>query len=448
VVKAMKHSILFVLAAPLLAQAPLSLREAVEVALRENRSIAETEAAVAASSSRIAQARGGLFPKVNYSESYTRGNNPVYVFGSLLTQHQFGVENFNVGILNRPDALNNFQSQLTVDQVIYDAGQTGAGIRSATAGREMSAEERRRAGMRVIAGVARAYYATVLAAESVSAAEHALGSAEADLKRAQHVRAAGMSTDIDVLSIRVHLAAANEQRIQRRADLEVAKAALNDAMGLPLDTAHSLTTALRPMDLPDLALEALEHQASESRPEARQTHLAAELAKTQSDAARGALRPQVSLHAAFEADRQRFVDRGGANWLVSVGLRWNLFNGLADKARVEESRYGVDRAHAKEQWVDSAVRLEVRRAWAGLQAAQQRIEVAGAAVSEAEESLRITQNRYESGMSNVTDLLRNETAALQSRTRYLEAVHDQRVAATMLELAAGGLTAASEVLNK
>jgi outer membrane protein TolC len=287
----------------------------------------------------------------------------------------------------------------------------------------------------------------VLAAESLSTAEHALGSAEADLKRAEAVRAAGMSTDVDVLSIRVHLAAVNEQRIQRRADLEVARAALNDALSMPLDTPHTLSTPLRPLDLPDQALEALEHQASESRPEARQTRLAAELAKAQSDSARSALRPQVTFHGGFEADRQRFVDRGGANWLASIGFRWNLFNGLADKARVEESRYSVERAQATGQRVDSAVRLEVRRAWAGLRAAQQRIEVARAAVAEAEESLRITQNRYESGMGNVTDLLRNETAALESRTRFLAAVHDQRVAATMLEWATGGLTAASEVLN-
>ena len=68
-------------------------------------------------------------------------------------------------------------------------------------------------------------------------------------------------------------------------------------------------------------------------------------------------------------------------------------------------------------------------------------------MAEAEESLRITQNRYEAGMSNVTDLLRTETALLESRTRYLAAVHDQRVAATMLELAGGRLSADSEVLN-
>jgi outer membrane protein TolC len=69
------------------------------------------------------------------------------------------------------------------------------------------------------------------------------------------VLAAGMSTDVDVLSIRVHLAAVNEQRIRRSADLEVARAALNDAMGLALDTPHALTTALTPADLPELVLD-------------------------------------------------------------------------------------------------------------------------------------------------------------------------------------------------
>jgi outer membrane protein TolC len=97
--------------------------------------------------------------------------------------------------------------------------------------------------------------------------------------------------------------------------------------------------------------------------------------------------------------------------------------------------------------VDSALRLQVRRSYADLRGAEQRIEVARAAVAEAEESLRITQNRYEAGMSNVTDLLRNETAALESHTRYLAAVHDQRVAAVMVEFAAGRLAADSEVLN-
>ena len=443
----MRFLFLFALAVPILAQDALSLRDAVRVALRENKAIAAGNAGLRASDSRVEQARAGMRPKVNYSESFTRSNNPVFVFGSLLTQHQFGPENFDIGSLNRPDSLNNFQSQVTVDQVLYDAGQTRNAVKSADLSRQMTREEQRRTEMQVISGVVRAYYGAVLASESLKTAQQALRSAEADLRRAESVRAAGMSTDVDVLSIRVHVAAVTEQRIERAAELEVAKSALNDALGLPLDATHTLTTPLQTMDLPDLELAALEKGATASRPETQQTRLAAQLAKTQADSTRSALLPQVTVHGGFEADRQRFIDKGGANWLASIGLRWNLFNGLADKAHIEESRYWIERAHADEQRTDSAVRLEVRRAWAGLRAAQERIEVAKAAVAESEESLRITQNRYEAGMSNVTDLLRNETAVLQSRTRYLAAVHDQRIAATMLELAAGRLTADSEVLN-
>jgi len=336
---------------------------------------------------------------------------------------------------------------LSADQVLYDAGQASRALKSAGLCREMSAEEQRRAQMQVIAGAVRAYYSAVLAADSLKTAEQALRSAEADLGRAESVRAAGMSTEVDVLSIRVHLAAVTEQRIQRAADLDVARSALNDAVGLPLDARHTLTTGLSPLDLPDLELAALERDAPSERPETRASHLETSLARNQAESARSAMLPQVGFHAAFEADRQQFINKGGANWLASIGLRWNLFNGGADKARIEEAKQSVERAHAEEQRVDSAVRLEVRRAWASLRAATQRIEVAKAAVDEAEESLRITRNRCGAGMSNVTDLLRNETAVLESRTRYLAAVHDQRVAAAMLELAAGKLAPDSEVLN-
>lgn len=443
----MRFLVGFLAVAPLCAQAPLSLRDAVRLAMRENKTVAAAASGASATESRVAQARAGALPKLNYSESFTRGDNPVFVFSSLLTQHQFGPDNFNVGPLNRPDPLNNFQSQLSLDQVLYDAGRTRTAVASARLSGQIAMEDRRLVEMQAIAGVVRAYYGVLLASQSLTTAEQALRSAEADLKRADSVRAAGMSTDVDVLSIRVHLAGVMEQRIQRAADLDVAKAQLNDALGLPLETGHFLTTAMTPLDLPDLNLASLEREAAATRPESAQTHLAATLANTQKDAARSALLPEVTLHAAWEVDRQGFITKGGANWMATVGMRWNLFNGLSDKARMAESDQWLRRARSEEQRVDSAVRLEVQRAWADLQAAQKRIEVAKAAMAEADESLRITQNRYEAGMANVTDLLRNETAVLESRNRYLAAVHDQRIAATMLDLSAGRLSPDSEVLN-
>ena len=430
------------------AQDPMSLIDAVHRALDRNKSVEASVAAQKVAESRIAEARAGALPKVNYSESWARSDNPVFVFSSLLTQHQFGEQNFQVGPLNRPDFIDNFQSQVSADQTLYDAGQTKHAVRSAELTKDLTREEGRRTQMEVIASVIRSYCDTLLGAEQLNATSQAMRSAQADLERAQAVRSAGMSTDVDVLSIRVHLASVREQQIRRAADLDVARAALNDALGLPLDTAHTLSTALTPLKLPEGLLADYEKNALSERPEARQVKLATSLAENRAATARSSLLPQVGFHAAFEADRQRFYDRGGANWLVSIGLRWNLFNGFSDKARIQESKFALRQSEAEQEHAGSAIRLQVRRAYADLRAARQRIEVAKASVAEAEESLRITQNRYESGMSNVTDILRTETAVLEARTRHLTAMHDQRIAAAMLELAAGTLTVDSDVLDE
>lgn len=428
-------------------QSPLSLKEAARLAVSQNHSVEASKAARQAAESKITEAHAGFLPKVDYSESLTRTDNPVFVFSSLLTQHQFEGQNFQLGPLNRPNFLNNFQSLLTADQPLYDAGKTKHAVRSAQLTRDLTAEDGRRSQMEVIAGVVQSYSDSLLIASQLEATTQALRSAEADLDRAQARRAAGMATDADVLSIKVHLAAVTEQRIRNEADLSVARAALNDSLGLPLDTVHTLTTILTPLSLPEITLTEYEASGLSERPEARQSKLNMSLARNQEDTAHGNLLPEVRVHGAFEADRQRFYDRGGANWLGSIELRWNLFNGFGDKARIDEARSELHRNVAEEEHLSSAIRLQVRRAYADLRAAQQRIEVAQAAVAEAEESLRITRNRYESGMSTVTDLLRTETAVLESRSRQLAAIHDQRLAAAALEMAAGTLSVNSEVLN-
>ena len=303
--------------------------------------------------------------------------------------------------------------------------------------------------MEVIAGVIRAYYDALLGAEQLNATNQAMRSAEADLERAEAVRSAGMSTDADVLSIRVHLAGVREQQIRSAADLDVARAALNDALGLPLDTAHTLSTALTPLKLPDgtaggLRKERPPREAGGSPGEARHQ-------SGRNPGGHGAQQPSAAGRRS-----RRFRGRPAAllrprrRQLAGLDRRCvgTCSTASATRRASRKARFALRRSEAEQERAGSAIRLQVRRAYADLRAADQRIEVAQASVAEAEESLRITQNRYEAGMSNVTDLLRTETAVLEARTRHLAAIHDQRIAAAMLELAAGTLTVDSEVLNE
>ncbi len=430
---------------PLAGQQPLTLAEAVQAALKNHPSLEAAAARTRAAEARIQQSRSGYMPKLTWQESFQSGTNPVYVFGSLLTQRQFTSANFGLQSLNRPDPLNNFQSLMTAEQLVYDFGMRKGQVEAAQFGKRMSEEDRRRAELALIAGAARAYHSVTLARESLQVAEEAVKSAEADLVRAEALRNAGLATEADVLAVRVHLAAMREQQITRASQAAVAQAALNEVMGIPLDTAHTLSTNLTAA-APPLSTN-LEARAVTMRPEVLQARLAQQMAGAQAAAARSQLWPQFFLRGSFEVDRQQFANRGGGNWMFAGGMRWTLFEGRRAQENEAEARHMAEAARASERQASQGVQLEVRMAKSDFDAATERMQVGEASVAQAEESLRIIRNRYTNGLANITELLRAQTALLEARMRRLGAIYDQRLAAIRIELAAGVLNGDSDVLK-
>jgi len=102
---------------------------------------AEREAA-----ERVTQARAGYWPRVDFAESWQRGNQPVFVFSSLLSQRQFTAENFQIDRLNNPDPVNNWKSAFLVQQLVFDGGGTRAGVRSAALGKDVASAARQQVG--------------------------------------------------------------------------------------------------------------------------------------------------------------------------------------------------------------------------------------------------------------------------------------------------------------
>ena len=137
-----KLTFIFALAVLARGQNAMSLKEAVRQSMARSKVIEASGASRDAASARVTEAKGGFLPKVNYSESWARSDNPVFVFSSLLTQRQFTESNFGVAGLNRPDFLNNFQSLVTVDQPLCDAGETKRAVRTAKLSEDLSREDR------------------------------------------------------------------------------------------------------------------------------------------------------------------------------------------------------------------------------------------------------------------------------------------------------------------
>lgn len=437
----MQKYLIAVLSTLSLAAADISLAEAARLALHDNPAIAAARQQESAAASRIQQAESARLPRVQWQESVQGGNNPVYVFSSLLTQRQFGAANFAVPSLVRPDPLQNFQSQLAVEQSVYDFGRTNARRREAESGRDVAIEERRRRELEILTQTSRAYYGALLAEAGVKAAEQALHSVEATRGRAVALRNAQMATDADVLAVDVHLATAREEIIRRRQQAEIARAALNHALGQPLDAVQTLTTPLAALPPAEA------NTAAAQRPEVKMAALQEEIAKARGAQASALLRPEIGIRFQLEADRQNFVTKGGANWVAMGTFRWNLFDGGLARQMRAEAGHAAAAAASEARSVSSAVELQVRQADSSIRAAAARQSVTEAAIDQAKETIRILRNRYAAGLATVSDVLRAESALLEAETRRLAALHDQRIARIEREAAAGTLTGDSNVLR-
>jgi len=420
----------------------------VHIALEKNPTVQAAVAYAQAVHEGIAEAKAARLPRVDFSEGFTRGNNPVYVFGGLLTERQFTTSAFALNFLNTPPPLDIFRTQITSALPLYDAGQTGRRIKDAKLSAQGAGENGRRTRQEVIFSVVKAYTDELLARDNVRVAEATVKSAQSDHQRAEARQEEGQAVPSDLLSARVQQAQAQEDLLQAQNAVDLAHAALNVAMGLPEDAATTIEPGLKESNFEAGALTVRQQHALKNRPDLREADLGVERAANGQHMARAEFLPKVNAFGSWEEDNQTFLTRGGNNWTAGVSVNFNVFDGGSNRARLAAARYRQTQAQAQAAQMAAAVKLQVREAYLNLTTAHERVEVLRQAQSEAEESLRIIQNRYEAGLATITDLLQVETAHTSAQKNYLNALFDYRLSCAALELATGELAPDSPAVTR
>jgi outer membrane protein TolC len=162
----------------------------------------------------------------------------------------------------------------------------------------------------------------------------------------------------------------------------------------------------------------LEEEALKNRPEIALALQQERLAAAAVDAAQAAFLPQVAAQGAWELNGGAWSSRS-STWVVGVVARFNLFHGLADKARLAEAREQARRRSLEKGKAETMARLDVQIAIARLEAARVSETVGRAAADQARESRRIIRDRYESGLTDVAMLLRSADAVQQADTQQI-----------------------------
>jgi outer membrane protein TolC len=421
---------------PAQAQTPLTLEEAIKLAQGGTAEARALASAIDEADARIRRVQSGYWPRIDVTESVQRGNHPVFVFSSLLSQRRFTAANFAIPTLNDPDPITNTRTAVNLEQPIFNAGLTRLGVTAAKLDRDL-ATATRDAGRQDLGFHAAQAFVRVLQLEAtVRATDAAVAAAESDRQRARARREVGLVTEADVLAVTVHLADMRQRQIAAAGDLAVSRMQLAEAVGLPLSAS---VVPVRPAAPPLLEDEdGLVHQAMTTHPMLRQASAQLQLTDNGRRAARASLLPTVGVQAGWEFNGAT-LGAQQSSWVIGAEVRINVFRGFGDTARIAEARHAHVRATAERERTERRIEVDVRGALAHLATARAREEAGWAALTQARESQRIIRDRYESGLATVTEVLRAAEATLEAESRATAAEMDVVLQSVALDRALGRL---------
>jgi outer membrane protein len=421
------------------AQAPsLTLRQAIDRALGQNPQTAAAQADVATANADATMARTALLPRLNFTEDLSRGNDPVYVFGTELRQQRFTQSDFSLNLLNRPLPTGNFATRLSGQWMLFNWFETQQQIRAAKLESGSATSMTGAVSQAVVFEVVQAYQGVLYAQQQLDVAQHEQQTAEALLHDADTRVKAGLAIDSDLLGAQVNLAARQQETIVAEGSIQTAWAALGAAMGSTV-SARPILQPLAARSYPEGNLEESIAAALKTRPDLKALVQQTAAREQAVRAARSDFFPQVSAYGNWEMDRVTFAGDGGNNWVAGAQLNLDILP-LSKRAHLEHAKAAQLKAAAQEQLQEEQIRLAVSRAFTGHETAERMLATARAALDQSTESLRIMRNRYNAGLATMTDLLRSEDAERQSQTNYWRAAYGNTVAYAALLYATGQLT--------
>jgi outer membrane protein TolC len=404
----------------------VSLREAIDRALREGTTAQLADEQIASSRFAADRARSPLLPQVD--AQLLRGN-----------------ESLNLDVLgfHMPDPIvppfDIVSGQLTARWALVDL----AAIRRYRAARvqvAVSEAERARLRSEAAAAVARLYVGLLKAEAQVHQSEATTALFERLLALARRQREAGVAGRLDTVRAEVQLNQQQRALLTARQRRGEASRALLEAMGAEVG-AEVVATEDLPAEgaaasLPDvaLALQAARERRAELR-SLREQRRAAEMTVRAVAAERlPALQAQLHAEESGNTIGDLRYTRG-----VSVAVAVPVFTGGRIGAELGEARSRQHAVEIREQAAERLVERQVRDALLAVEAARERLGSAAAAARLTAEALESAQNRFGAGIAASIEVDNAQTAYVSAREDLVSAQADLAQARVDLDFATGDL---------
>ncbi len=411
--------------------APLSLTEAVEIALRQNSAVRKSQSDLEAVYGVVVQTRAIQLPRVNATARHTLTDQ------GAIEQYPFA------GGIRTPDQAWGVRVQIT--QSIYEGGRIESALRRAILTREQAILQHQTILADTVLAVRVNYDDTLLAVQQIIVQEASIELLKKELQDNQRRFDAGTVPRFNVLRAEVELANARPKLIRARNALRIAKNNLANLLGFDVprtvveDIPLQLSGKLE-VDQTDIELPVALGKALEQRTELAALRKAERLRKEAITNAEADRRPSAQIFAGVGSTSSRFsqhLTRDVSGWDIGWQASWNLWDGWLTKGKIQEAAALHRKSEEEIDDVSRRIELDVRTAYSNFLEAKEVLESQKKVQEQAEEALRLANARTEAGTGTQLDVLNAQTALTEARTTQIVALHDFSVARARLERAMG-----------
>ncbi len=397
----------------------LELREAIELAIRNNHLIKSAQRDIKAQELELKAAKGALFPRIKVEETFTRTDMPAYAFMSKLNQERITMQDFDPARLNNPKAINNFETKFTLEVPIWLGGKVQSAQKMAEYEYRAVSLEAERRKEEVIRQVYNAYMDAVLAKESIKVAEQAVKDAMEHLRLAEQMHKVGLALLSDVLRAKVYLSKAEENLQKAIRGYQTAKKGLELVVGVPLGDFEVQEVAHCPqIDINHLR-EKVQSRKDIKALEERLKMLEEAYRFTLSDNL-----PQVfAFTQYFLNSKDHPFGADGKGYLAGVSVSWTFDTGLTTLRRAQANLERRASLQERLKLLRDSALFDLNRSYAEYENALDMLRSAEDRIRASQEVLRIMELRYRNGLARMVDILDAQTELDKARLERVQAIN-------------------------
>lgn len=432
---------------------PLSLDEAIALALKQNMNLQSARDRLTSANISLETAKSEFQIKIRPEVSglFQQDENVDQRYGIQVSkQLKFGGEvqwQANTRIDESLDNSYRTNVTLSLTQPLLEGRGTLPTTQELVSA-ERSAESQYRSFMlaqqQLMINVASNYYGILRDEMLIEVNQRALERARLLLQAAEAKLKIGMASKMDVFRAELQVLTSENGMVDALESLDNTRRQFNLLLGVDLETTFDLTSTLEYQAV-EIQKDELLQYALNHRLELQEAADAVQDAERRLKIAKQNLYPplDLSIQYTFSGEGNAFdqsLELDENSWGIGVNTSFDL-DFARDRATYQQAQLSLNSAIRAWEAKQQDVLLEVLQTINSVKQAQARVELQQQSVMQAEKQLELSELRYKKGLSDNLDVIDAEEALLNANTSYYSAIVQHLIAQLRLKQAAATLEA-------